>query len=458
MRILMINYEFPPIGGGGGNVTHYISRNLARKGHDVCIITSRFKGLPGYERKRFQIPPDPPLERGEPRGPLQRGEFRGSLQRVELGNPFSKLGTKDGPFPKVGTYGFEVHRVPVLRKSPNVCSVHEMFTFVVSASIYSLRLVKEFRPDIVHIFFGIPSGPVAYLLKKVYNLPYVVFLGGRDVPRPHSDPPFYRLMYGVLSPAIRSIWGNAKAVVACSNGLRELALRWLNGSPHTRGSALPVETCRDTACRVSCYSGIKIGVIPDGVDLSKFRPVEKNPDPDATVKILTIGRLIPRKGFDCLIRSLPELMKIARKDFCVEIVGDGPLRAELTRLTEQLHVADKVVFAGTVPYEQLAGKYRQADVFVLSSLAEGMPLVVLEAMASGLPIIASGVQGIEDLVEEGVNGHLFPPADHRALNQYLAAVINDDAIRLQMGRESARIVRKYDWANIAEQYLRIYES
>jgi len=436
MRILMINYEFPPIGGGGGNVTYYISKNLARGGHDVCVITSQFRCLPKYEKIGFQIPPNPPFQRGGTEDvPLSKGEG------------------KEEPLSKGETYGFEVHRVPVLRKNPNVCSVHEMLTFVVSASLYSLRLVKKFRPNIVHTFFGVPSGPVAYLLKKVYSLPYVVFLGGRDVPRPNSDPPFYRLMYGILAPAIRSIWGNAKAVVACSNGLRGLALRWLNGS-----FALPVEMCRDTACRVSTCSSMKIHVIPDGVDLSRFRPVEKNANSDATVKILTIGRLIPRKGFDCLIQSLPEVMKMVRKDFSVEIVGDGPLRGELTRLIEQLGVSDKVVLAGTVPYEQLAEKYQQADVFVLSSQAEGMPLVVLEAMASGLPIIASGVQGVEDVVKEGVNGYLFPPDDHRILSQYLAAVINDDTTRLQMGRESVKIVQEYDWANITEQYLHIYES
>jgi glycosyltransferase involved in cell wall biosynthesis len=142
----------------------------------------------------------------------------------------------------------------------------------------------------------------------------------------------------------------------------------------------------------------------------------------------------------------------------VEIVGDGPLRSDLIGLTHQLQIAQKVVFAGTVPYKKLAEKYQQAHVFIVSSLAEGMPLVALEAMASGLPIIATRVQGMEDLVREGVNGYLFPPADHRSLGQYLAAVINNDAVRLQMGRESAKIAQKYDWTNIAEQYLRIYGS
>jgi len=375
----MINYEYPPIGGGGGKVTHYISKNLALMGHDVRLITSRFRDLPKCE---------------------------------ELD-------------------GFEIHRVPVLRKSPDVCGVHEMLTFVISASFYSLRFVRKFRPDTVHVFFGIPSGPVAYLLKKIYNLPYVLFLGGRDVPRPHPDPPFYRLMYGILAPAIRSIWGNAKSVVACSDELREMALK----TNHT----------------------VRIQVIPDGVDLSRFHPVEKSANPEK-VRVLAIGRLIPRKGFDYLIKSVPDITKMARKDFCVEIVGDGPLRAELINLVERLHVADKVIFAGTVPYERLDGKYQQADVFVLSSLAEGMPLVVLEAMASGLPVVATNVQGIEDVIKEGVNGHLVPPADPRSLSQRLAGVINDDPARLQMGKESLKIIQKYDWKNITGQYLRIYEG
>jgi len=374
----MINYEFPPIGGGGGNVTYYLSRNLALQGHEVHIITSGFRQLPKYEK----------LE------------------------------------------GFHVHRVPVLRKNPNVCGVHEMLTYIVSASIYCLGFVKKFRPDIVHVFFGIPSGPVAYLLKKLYNLPYVLFLGGRDVPRPHPDPPFYRLIYGLLSPAIKSIWGNAKAVVACSNGLKEMALKTADN--------------------------IKIHVIPDGVDLDRFHPKETQIE-NRPVKILAIGRLIPRKGFDCLIRSLPEIAKNVKNDFCVEIVGDGPLRSELTNQAEELHVSDKVFFAGSVPYEQLHENYQQADIFVLSSLAEGMPLVVLEAMASGLPIVATKVQGMDELAKVGINGFLFTPSNHQDLSRRLSELISNSSIRQQMGKESLKIVQKYDWSSITEEYLNLYK-
>ena len=372
----MINYEFPPIGGGGGNVTYYISKNLAMRGHSVHVITSRFKSLPKHEK----------------------------------------------------IDGFEVHRVPVLRKSANVCGIHEMLTYIVSAGIYSLRFVKRFKPDIIHVFFGIPSGPVAYLLKKSYGFPYVLFLGGRDVPRPHPDPPFYRLVYGILMPVIKSIWGNSGAVVACSSGLRNMALK--------------------------ADPSANIQVIPDGVDLSKFRSSERKPDPDV-VKILAIGRLIPRKGFDCLIRSLPKAVEMSERDFCVEIVGDGPQRNELIHIAERLGVSGKVSFAGTVPYERLAEKYQQADIFVLSSLAEGMPLVVLEAMASGLPIISTRVQGIDELVKR--NGCLFAARDHLALSRHLAYMVNNGKIRLEMGRQSSEIIKRYDWSNITEEYLHLYE-
>jgi len=375
----MFNYEFPPIGGGGGIVTHYLAKNMVQLGHEVSLVTSQFQDLPEDE---------------------------------ELD-------------------GFKIHRVPVLRKRADVCQVHEMFTYALSASLYSLNFAKRFQPDIVQVFFGIPSGPVAYLLKKLYNFPYVVFLGGRDVPRPNPDPPYYRFFYSILTPAIKSIWGNASAVLACSDGLRELA--W-----QTEPKA-------------------KIEVIPDGIDLSKFHPVQREAEPNV-VRILTIARLIPRKGVQYLIQAIPDIIKSAKREFEVEIVGDGPMKEELVKLADKLKVSHKVNFVGTIPYEHLAKHYQEADIFVLSSLAEGMPLVVLEAMASGLPIVASKVQGIEDLVEVSRNGYLFTSKDWQSLAKHLITVLNGGRQRIAMGQESIKLVQKYDWANITKSYLEIYQK
>ena len=376
-KILMFNHEFPPIGGGGGWVSHFLGKHFAAAGHDVHLITSQFRDCPKDEK-------------------------------VE---------------------GFHVHRVRALRKNPDVCAVHEMFTYAISSSLYGLRFAKQFQPDIVQVFFGIPAGGGAYLLRKRRNVPYVVFLGGRDVPSRNPDPPYYRWLYLFLKPVIRAIWDNASAVVACSEGLRELA--------------------RET------NSDIKMDVIPDAVDLETFTPVQRDAYPEK-IRVLTIGRLIPRKGFQFLIRALPQVLEKVSHNFEIEIVGDGPYHGELLKLAENLGVMSHIRFAGSVPYPKLPQKYRDADLFILPSLAEGMPLVVLEAMGTGLPIVVSRVQGIDELVVDGVNGALFNPGDVDGLAHALVKLINAGEDRIKMGKASIERVKPYDWKNIADAYLSLY--
>ena len=375
----MFNHEFPPIGGGGGQVSYFLGKHFAAAGHEVHLITSQFRDCP-----RMEVVDD-----------------------------------------------IHIHRVRALRKNPNVCAVHEMFTYAISSSIYGLRYAKKFKPDIVQVFFGIPAGGGAYLLKKYNNVPYVVFLGGRDVPRTNPDPPYYRWLYLVLKPIIRSIWDNATMVVACSDGLRDLAY----------------ET----------DSNVKIEVIPDGVNLDTFQPVQRDTNPKK-VRILSIGRLIPRKGFQFLIKALPVVIENTQCEFEIEIVGDGPFQEELIKLAENLNVISQLHFSGSIPYSDLPQKYYDADLFILPSLAEGMPLVVLEAMGTGLPIIASRVQGIEELVAENVNGALFNPGDVDELANCLIELVNDGEMRIEMGNRSTEKVVPFDWKNIADAYLTLYEE
>ena len=378
MRILMFNYEFPPVGGGGGWVTYFLGKQFVEAGHEVRLITSRYRDLPKEEA-------------------------------IE---------------------GFRVYRVPTMRKSKDTCGVHEMLTYAISSSIYGFKCIKRFQPEIIQVFFGIPSGGGPYLLQKVYGIPYIVFLGGRDIPSRNPDPPYYRLLYGLLTPVIRAIWGNAAAVVACSDGLRDLAL---HTEPH-----------------------INIQTIPDGLELSRFSSPPRETHPDR-VRILTVGRLIPRKDVQLLIRALPQVIQSTTRDFEVEIVGDGPCGSDLVKLAKELGVIHKVHFTGSIPYSELPQKYQGADIFALCSLAEGMPLAVLEAMGSGLPVVASRVQGVEDLVKVGTNGYLFTAGDVDALAKNLTELIVDDERRCTMGKASTLQVHRYDWKNIAQSYLEIYE-
>lgn len=375
----MFNHEFPPIGGGGGQVSYFLGKHFAAAGHEVHLITSQFRDCP-----RMEVIDD-----------------------------------------------IHVHRIPALRKDPNVCAVHEMFTYAISSSIYGLKFAKKYRPDIVQVFFGIPAGGGAYLLQKYNNVPYVVFLGGRDVPRPNPDPPYYRWLYMVLKPIIRSIWDNAATVVSCSDGLRDLAYK--------------------------TDSNVKIEVIPDGVNLETFQPIQRDSNSEK-IRILSIGRLIPRKGFQFLIQALPQVNEKTEYQFEIEIVGDGPYQEELIELAEKLNVKSQLHFSGSIPYSDLPKKYYEADIFILPSLAEGMPLVVLEAMGTGLPIIASRVQGIEELVTEDINGALFNPGDVEELTNCLIKLINNGEMRVEMGKKSTEKVVPFDWKNIADAYLTLYED
>ncbi len=386
----MFNHEFPPIGGGGGQVSYFLGKHFAAAGHDIHLITSQFQ----------------------------------DCVRREIVD------------------GINVHRIRALRKSPNVCAVHEMLTYAISSSFYGLKFAKHFNPDIVQVFFGIPAGGGAYLLQKRRNIPYTIFLGGRDVPRPDPDPPYYRWLYLLLKPIICAIWDNAAVVVSCSDGLRDLA--------H--------ETAPD----------LNIAVIPDGVDLETFAPTQRKTNL-GVVRCLAIGRLIPRKGFQFLIRALPKVLDAVSHKFVLEIVGDGPYKSELVGLAESIGVLSYIHFAGTVPYSAISQhvptdeillpqKYREADIFILPSLTEGMPLVVLEAMGTGLPIIASRVQGIGELVEENVNGAVFEPGNVDELAECLITLINAGEKRIEMGKASIKKVKSYDWKNIADAYLKLYED
>ncbi|MBT18397.1 hypothetical protein CMK17_00120 [Candidatus Poribacteria bacterium] len=168
--------------------------------------------------------------------------------------------------------------------------------------------------------------------------------------------------------------------------------------------------------------------------------------------------MIPRKGFQFLIQALPDVCKQTNADFRIQIVGDGPYRSELVKLAENLNVSDKIDFLGSIDYANLPQKYHEADIFTLCSLAEGMPLVVLEAMGTGLPIIASQVQGITDLVKIGINGELFDPGNVNQLVKHLVRLIDDGKRRVKMGKKSTELAQGYGWENIAQSYLELYKK
>jgi glycosyltransferase involved in cell wall biosynthesis len=325
--------------------------------------------------------------------------------------------------------GVEIHRVPVMRQRQDYCSTFEMATFLISGAWHSLWQVREFRPDVVHIFFGVPDGPIGWLLKRFYGLPYIISLRGADVPS--DEVKRFAKQYRVLRPFIRWLWHDADALVAVSNGLRSYAR----------------ETVPD----------LPIQVIPNAIDLSSFTPVMQR-ETDGPVHLLYVGRFNVFKNVETLVEAVGKLAQMDVGEFELKLVGEGEQRPVLERMVSELGLTRRIHFVGWVARDHIADYYRRADIFVTATTWEGMPNTVLEAMACGLPIVGTQASGLQELVHDGVNGYLVPIKDPDALAEALARLIDNGYERRRMGRQGRKLAeREFAWEYIAEQYARIYE-
>jgi glycosyltransferase involved in cell wall biosynthesis len=367
MRVLLVNYEFPPIGAGAGNAMANIARCLAASGTEVFVLTARWGNLPGYEQRD----------------------------------------------------GYTIRRVPAMRRCPDRCSPLEMLTFVLGGLAPALAVGRSWRPDVACAFFGVPSGPLALLLRRLYGVPYLVSLRGGDVPGFLGDE--LATLHRLTWPITRAVWRGSSGLIANSQGLAELALR--------------------------AWPGITVDVIPNGVDVETYRPPERT-RPASPVRLLCVGRLARQKGIPYLLEGLARTHSSA----VLRLVGDGPERSELEHMASTLGLAGRVEFVGWVDRAQLPDHYQWADAFVLPSLEEGMANVILEALAAGLPIVTTDIYGNRELIDPGRNGLLVPPADSGGIARAIDLLVATPALLRVLGNGSRATALGRRWDGVAERY------
>ncbi|GAB6064079.1 glycosyltransferase family 4 protein [Deferrisoma palaeochoriense] len=270
------------------------------------------------------------------------------------------------------------------------------------------RLWREEGPfDLIDAHFVYPDGYAAVKLARRLGVPAVVSARGTDVN-------LYPELRGI-GPKVRWTLRNADALIAVSRGLLDRMVA-LGADP---------ERCH---------------LVPNGVDLERFAPTEAADG--GRPRLLTVCNLVAGKGVDTVIRALAGLGADAE----LWVAGDGPERPRLERLARDLGVAERVRFLGRVPHTEMPGLYARARVFCLASRAEGCPNVVLEALASGVPVVATAVGGIPEWVEDGRNGFLVPTGDTDALKAALARALARDW-DAQTIREA---VAGRSWSHVAE--------
>ncbi len=209
----------------------------------------------------------------------------------------------------------------------------------------------------------------------------------------------------------------------------------------------------------------KIAVVPNGIDIKKFKPRNKWPirkrlgiSKEKKI-ILFVGWLIPRKGCGYLLKAMPFVIK-QNKNIGLIIIGEGILEKNLKDLAGKLQIMDYVAFIGSKPPNEIPFWMNAADILVLPSLSEGRPNVVGEALASGLPVIATDVNGTPDFIDNNKNGFLVPAMDSLILAERINLLLKSTALKNRLVKNSRASLLKSNitWQSCANAYVKIYKK
>lgn len=206
----------------------------------------------------------------------------------------------------------------------------------------------------------------------------------------------------------------------------------------------------------------KIQIIRNGVDTEKFNPDSNHNELEKLIPsgfqgrvLISVGRLTEAKDYTNLFNAL-KLLK-DKLDYFLVIIGDGEKKKDLSEWIKNNHLEDRVVLAGTKT--NIEKYFNKADLFVLSSQREGLPMVILEAMASGVPVIATSVGGIPELIDHNHNGVLVPPQNSKALADEIYRVCMDESFRESIKANAIKTIDKdYSLKTITENYIKLYKE
>lgn len=288
---------------------------------------------------------------------------------------------------------------------PGLNGMVKQMAYLAEAVVLS-RHLKQRQVTHLHNHFADPSANVAMLTSSLSGIPFSYTLHG---PAELYEPEKWQL---------REKTARASFVACISHFARSQAMYF---SDPEHWSKLRIIHC---------------GVIPERY------AGEAQPDAGSGVRLLFVGRLTAIKGLRVLLEAFGDALE-ARPDLHLTIVGDGDDRAHLEQMAKPLGAS--VTFAGFKSQQGVAEALREADIFVLPSFAEGLPVVLMEALASGTPVIATQVAGVNELVEHGTNGFLVPAGDNVSLTQRMLDMAADPALRASMGEHGqAKVAREFD--------------
>jgi glycosyltransferase involved in cell wall biosynthesis len=367
MKILTLNHEFPPVGGGASPVTFELCTELVRQGHTVDVVTMHYKNTPNFENIN----------------------------------------------------GINIYRTPALRKSPNICHPHELATYLPGAFLKTLSLAKKNKYDIIHCHFIVPGSPLAWLISNLTGIPFIVTCHGSDVPG--HNPDRFILLHKIIKPLWKFFARKAEVIITPSKFLKQKVLQ--------------------------VDQTLKVEVIPNGLDISRFNTNEK------TKSILLCSRIFKFKGMQYFIEAVKDL----QLGWEINIIGDGPYLPELKALAGNSKTPIK--FHGWLDKnsKEYINLYSEASIFIFLSEAESFGLVVAEAMAAGCAIIASDIPAHREVL--GDTGIFVEACNAGLIKTALEKLISDEKLRQDFQKQTrGRVCEKFSWDKIADEYVKLYEN
>jgi glycosyltransferase involved in cell wall biosynthesis len=307
--------------------------------------------------------------------------------------------------------------------------------YLIAAFMALWRVTGQQKTDVIHVHWVLPNGPVAAFVAMIRDIPFIVSLHGSDIYLAQKN-----YFFGVLT---HWVFSRASGVTACSQELKERALKL--GAPE------------------------RTLLLAWGADPQRFKPADSRTElrlkfgwGDDLV-IITIGRMVYKKGFDILLRALPYVLE-KYPDIKVIIGGDGALLNDLKQLAVNLGIANSVQFPGRISWNQMPDMLATTDIFVLPSVrdksgnVDGLPTVLLEAMACGTAIIASDIGGVPLAIKDNVNGLLVAPGSVEELKQSLIRLIADSILCEKLGSAARNTVETdLNWGNVAQRLINYFK-
>ncbi|GAB4279403.1 MAG: glycosyltransferase [Marinilabiliales bacterium] len=372
MKILMLNYEYPPVGGGGGLISKYIAEGLADMGHEIVFITvsDNTKDYVTHE---------------------------GNLKLIRLYTG---------------------------RKKQFKATVIDMLKWNKCVWKYIKENINPCDFDFCFAHFVMPCGALALRLKKKHGLDYVVMSHGHDIP---WVKPISLWVYYIFSFTwIKNVLKNSNRIFVQSDEMVKNANRFLPGKYFDR-----------------------IIKIPNGADNKIF--YSQKTRRNNIIKIIFAGRLVYQKNPFMLLKALNILKRKYNVDFEAFIYGDGHLKKRINKYIKKKGLGNCVVLKGRVVPENMPAVYQFGDVFVNTSISEGMSLALIEAVFSGLYVIATPASGNNEIISLSGRGKIIPFNDYNLLAEELYKY---DKIKNKDFTLPDEFINNYNWRNIVEKYAK----